>query len=68
MKRIEEPEDIKLGMVIRDKHGHQGVVVKNKHPWGFERYQYGGLTIINHSDPEWYELVSTMDLNINLIQ
>lgn len=59
MWRVINPHDIKPGDVIRDKHGNQGKVVKNMHPWGFERYQYDGLTIINHPDPDWYEILES---------
>jgi hypothetical protein len=57
MRNIIKPEDIKIGMKIRDKDGTEGIVVENMHPWGFKRLQYHGLSIINHPDPEWYELI-----------
>lgn len=56
-RNIIKPKDVKVGMIIRDKMGTQGVVVENKHPWGHKRLQYRGLTIMNHPDPEWYELI-----------
>ena len=58
MKRnVIAPENIKAGMTIRDKFGKEGIVVENMHPWGFKRLQYGGYSVIDHIDPEWYELI-----------
>ena len=61
-QKVIMPKGIKVGMVIRDKFGHEGVVVENMHPWGFKRLQYHTadgfyFTVINHPDKEWYRLV-----------
>ena len=48
---------IKVGDTIKDGHDTVGKVVENTHPWGFKRLQYQGLSIINHPDKNWYEIV-----------
>ena len=48
---------IKVGDTIKDGHGTVGIVVENTHPWGFQRLQYSGLSIINHPDKNWYEIL-----------
>lgn len=64
-KRIEgEPilgEDVELGDLIEDKAGQRGVVVENMHPWGFLRWQYSGLTVIDHPDKTYYRLIKKHD-------
>jgi len=62
-RNIIPPKDIKAGMTIRDKFGEEGIVEINMHPWGFQRLQYSGLTVINHEDPEWYELIKDDSAN-----
>lgn len=56
-RKVIKPEDIEIGMTIRDKSGNEGIVVENMHPWGFKRFQYGIFTVIRHPDPDWYELI-----------
>lgn len=48
--------EIKVGDVIRDGHSVVGTVVKNMHPWGFERLQYSGLSIVHYAG-DWYEII-----------
>ena len=49
--------EIKVGDVIRDGNGTVGTVVKNMHPWGFERLQYAGLSIVRIASADWYEII-----------
>lgn len=58
MRNVISPKDIKPGQIIKDKAGYSGIVIENMHPWGFPRLQYDGFTIVNHEDPEWYELIN----------
>ncbi len=53
--------EIKAGDVIRDGNGIIGIVVKNMHPWGFERLQYAGLSIIRNAWADWYEIIEGGD-------
>jgi hypothetical protein len=48
---------IQVGDTIRDGNGITGTVVKNMHPWGFERLQYAGLSVIHTGNEDWYEIV-----------
>ena len=50
-------EDIELGDTIRDRFGTEGIVVENMHPWGFKRWQYNGLTVINHPETDFYTII-----------
>ena len=55
--RDKHGREIAVGDVIRDGDGQVGTVVKNMHPWGFERLQYAGLSIVHNAGPDWYEII-----------
>ncbi len=53
-------KEIRVGDVIRDGSGIVGTVVENLHPWGFERLQYAGLSIVHTASEDWYEIIVPM--------
>ena len=54
--------EIKVSDVIRDGNGTIGTVVKNMHPWGFERLQYAGLSIVHTAGEDWYEIIESREV------